>query len=48
MGALIRAYDWPAHPLGRPEGWPQALRTAIRLMLNSGHQMCAFWGPDGF
>lgn len=47
MGALIRAHDWPRHPLGKPEGWPQALRTAIRLMLNSRHQMCMFWGDDG-
>ncbi len=48
MGALMRAHDWAAHPLGKPDGWPQALRTAIRLMLNSRHQMCLFWGGDGF
>ena len=33
MGALTRAYDWAAHPLGRPEAWPQPLRTAMRLIL---------------
>ena len=27
MGALIRAMDWSATPLGPPEGWPQSLRT---------------------
>ena len=48
MGALMRAHDWMAHPLGKPDGWPQALRTAIRLMLNSRHQMCLFWGRDGY
>ncbi len=48
MGALMRAHDWMAHPLGKPQAWPQALRTAIRLMLNSRHQMCLFWGRDGY
>lgn len=46
MGALMRSHDWSAHPLGTPDGWPQALRTAIRLILNSRHQMCVFWGKD--
>jgi PAS domain S-box-containing protein len=46
MGALIRAHDWSRHPLGSPEAWSQALRTTIRLMLNSRHQMCVYWGPD--
>lgn len=44
MGALMRSHDWSAHSLGRPDTWPQALRTALRLMLNSQHQMCLFWG----
>ncbi|HZX72025.1 MAG TPA: PAS domain-containing protein [Rhodanobacter sp.] len=48
MGALVRAHAWSQHPLGKPEAWPQALRTAIRLMLNSRHQMCLFWGKAGF
>ncbi|MGY3038586.1 PAS domain S-box-containing protein [Rhodanobacter sp. TND4EL1] len=46
MGALTRACDWTRHPLGLPEAWPQALRTAIRLVLNSRHQMGLFWGAD--
>jgi PAS domain S-box-containing protein len=47
MGALMRAKDWSRTVLGAPEGWPQALRTAVRLMLNSGHPMYIFWGPTG-
>ncbi|MCB1993091.1 MAG: hypothetical protein KDG49_16690 [Geminicoccaceae bacterium] len=39
MGELIRAHDWSNHRLGPPEGWPQPLRMAIRLMLNTGHPM---------
>ena len=46
MGALMRAYDWAAHPLGRPEAWPQPLRTAVRLILNTGHPMYIWWGRD--
>ena len=47
MGALIRAHDWSSSPLGPPEHWPQALRTAVRLLLNTGHPMYIFWGPQG-
>jgi PAS domain S-box-containing protein len=46
MGALMRAHEWESTVLGRPDGWPQALRTAIRLLLNSGHPMYVWWGPD--
>jgi PAS domain S-box-containing protein len=46
MGALMRAHDWTATPLGRPEGWPQSLRTSVRIMLNTNHPMFIFWGPD--
>ncbi|MEO6799769.1 MAG: PAS domain-containing protein [Rhodanobacter sp.] len=48
MGKLVRAHVWSKHPLGSPEGWSQALRTAIRLMLNSRYPMGLFWGPTGF
>ena len=46
MGALMRAHDWSASPLGPPIGWPQSLRTAVRLMLNTGHPMYIWWGAD--
>ena len=45
MGALTRAYDWSATPLGWPETWPQSLRTAVRLLLNTNHPMFIWWGP---
>src|SRR5690606_7981005 len=47
MGAHMRALDWSRTALGDPSGWPQALRTAVRLMLTTGHPMYIFWGPDG-
>src|SRR6202165_3949021 len=44
MGALTRAYDWLASPLGKPETWPQSLRTAVRILLNTNHPMFIWWG----
>ena len=44
MGALMRAHDWSASPVGPPEGWPQSLRTAVRLVLNTNHPMFIWWG----
>jgi PAS domain S-box-containing protein len=46
MGALIRAFNWTAHPLGPAGQWPQALRTAVRLILNTQHPALIFWGAD--
>ena len=47
MGARMRAFDWSKSSLGDPSGWPQPLRTVVRLMLNTGHPMYVWWGPDG-
>src|SRR6202453_4844002 len=46
MGALTRAYRWAASPLGPPDTWPQSLRTAARLLLNTNHPMLLWWGPQ--
>ncbi|MFL6812981.1 MAG: PAS domain-containing protein [Bradyrhizobium sp.] len=46
MGALTRAYHWSSNPLGRPERWPQSLRTAVRIVLNTNHPMFIWWGPQ--
>ena len=46
MGARIREFDWSITALGEPAAWPQALRTAIRLILNTGHPMYVWWGPQ--
>ncbi len=43
---LMREHDWSMTPLGPPEGWPQPLRTVVRLILNTGHPMYIWWGPD--
>jgi PAS domain S-box-containing protein len=46
MGALTRAHDWSATPIGDPEGWPQSLRTALRILLNTNHPMFIWWGAE--
>jgi PAS domain S-box-containing protein len=44
MGALTRGHDWSATPIGPPETWPQSLRTAVRILLNTNHPMFIWWG----
>src|ERR1700712_2360288 len=46
MGALTRAYEWTTSPLGGPQTWPQSLRTALRILLNTNHPMFIWWGPE--
>ena len=46
MGAIMRAHDWSASPLGHPRTWPQALRTTVGLMINSKFPMFVAWGGD--
>ncbi|MGE0745513.1 MAG: response regulator [Rhodospirillales bacterium] len=46
MGELIRRHDWAATPLGPPGGWPQSLRTAVRIMLTSRQPIWIGWGPE--
>jgi PAS domain S-box-containing protein len=46
MGVLTRAYDWSANSLGPPESWPQSLRTALRILLNTNHPMFIWWGEE--
>jgi hypothetical protein len=46
MGALMRAHDWAASPLGPPERWPQSLRTVVDVLLTSRFSMWMGWGPE--
>ena len=46
MGQRIRAYPWARSPMGEPQLWPQALRTAVRVMLTTQHPIFIFWGPQ--
>lgn len=46
MRGRCRALDWAATPLGPAEGWPAALREAVRLSMDSGFPMCVYAGPE--
>ncbi len=46
MGVLIATYPWKDTSLGAIESWPQGLRTALSVMLNSRFPMFLFWGPE--
>ncbi|MCY1016117.1 ATP-binding protein [Pyxidicoccus sp. MSG2] len=46
MGALIRATDWSKTAIGAVTGWPQSLRTAVSILLESRFPMYIAWGPD--
>jgi PAS domain S-box-containing protein len=46
MGERMRAFDWSCSPLGPPQGWPQALKTATGILLSSKFPMFLAWGPD--
>jgi PAS domain S-box-containing protein len=46
MATLMRALDWSTTALGPVEQWPQALRTCVRIVLDSAYPMNICWGPD--
>ncbi len=43
MGERIRRHDWSRTPLGSPANWPQSLKTALQIMLSSGHPTQIGW-----
>ena len=45
MGALLRAHDWSATPLGPVSGWSHALRTTVGLLLRNRFPLLLWWGP---
>src|SRR5678815_4807296 len=45
MAERVRAFDWASTPLGVPEQWPQSLRVAVGICLNSRFPMFVWWGP---
>ena len=42
----MRETDWRATPFGPVESWPQSLRTAVSIMLESRFAMVVAWGPE--
>ena len=46
MGALMRSIDWARTAVGPVETWPQSLRTALSILLETGFPMYIAWGPE--
>ena len=46
MGALMRSIDWSKTAVGPVERWPQSLRTALSILLETGFPMYIAWGED--
>ncbi|MGB6056487.1 MAG: PAS domain-containing protein, partial [Burkholderiaceae bacterium] len=44
--ALLHEHDWRRSPLGEPQDWSPALKTAVRMVLSSGFPMFVAWGPS--
>ncbi len=46
MSERIRAFDWSKTPLGSLETWPQSLKTALKIALNSRYPIWMGWGRE--
>ncbi len=46
MADRVRVFDWGKTSLGPYETWPQSLRTAVDIALNSRFPTMIFWGPE--
>lgn len=46
MAALMRNNDWERSSLGPVDRWPEALKTAVRILLTSRFDMWVGWGDD--
>jgi signal transduction histidine kinase len=45
-GSLMRQVDWSATAVGPLDSWPQSLRTALGIVMDSRFPMYIAWGPD--
>ncbi len=46
MGQMMREKDWSVTPVGPIAQWPQSLRTAVSILLDSGFPMYIAWGSE--
>lgn len=46
MGELIRVKDWSQTALGTPDTWPESLKSAISISINSGFPIAIYWGTE--
>ncbi len=46
MGTLMRSLDWSQTPVGPVDSWPQSLKTAVSVVLESKFPMYIAWGEQ--
>lgn len=46
MGERMRNHDWARTPFGPVSEWPQSLRSAVSICLNSRFPIAIYWGPE--
>ncbi len=46
MARLLRDFPWKDHPFGTPDQWPQSLRSALGICLNSAFPTAIYWGAE--
>jgi hypothetical protein len=46
MGARMRVHDWARTLFGPVSTWPQSLRSAVSICLNSRFPIALYWGPE--
>src|SRR4051794_7242661 len=46
MAGLMRDKDWTRTPIGDPADWPEPLRTAVDLCVESRFPMVMWWGAE--
>ena len=46
MAQRIRSFDWAETSFGPPVHWPQSLRSALSICLNSSFPSAIYWGKD--
>jgi PAS domain S-box-containing protein len=46
MGERMRTFAWEHSRLGPPANWPDSLKIAVQIALNSRYPMWLGWGPD--
>ncbi|WP_158807880.1 PAS domain-containing sensor histidine kinase [Beijerinckia sp. L45] len=46
MGTAMRDHDWDSSYLGRPENWPQPLKTLVGILLAADQPMFVAWGAE--
>ncbi|WP_374949180.1 ATP-binding protein [Mucilaginibacter sp.] len=45
-GKLIREHNWENTTVGHLSTWPETLRSAVSICINSGFPIAVYWGED--